>query len=160
MVFSIFVFASSGGFQSSVDTPDTANVLIDQFLDDYKINILESDVILHSSHWNFADDSGANLIVKTTGSGLERFDLRKVKAVGDERPTASNLMAERYFICSSNEKDPVISIEDPKIQKLICNLDINSRNVIVNRKRVGRQKSISTVAFTSQKIVWIAEIIW
>ena len=160
MVFSIFVFASSGGFQSSVDTPDTANVLIDQFLDDYKINILESDVILHSSHWNFADDSGANLIVKTTGSGLERFDLRKVKAVGDERPTASNLMAERYFICSSNEKDPVISIEDPKIQKLICNLDINSRNVIVNRKRVGRQKSISTVAFTSQKIVWIAEISW
>jgi hypothetical protein len=160
LVFMIFVFASSGGFQSSVDTPDTANVLIDQFLDDYKINIIESDVILHSSHWNFADDSGANLIVKIAGSELERFDLQKVKAVGDERPTASNLMDERYWICSSNEKEPVILIEDPKIQKLICNLDVNSRDVIVNRKRVGSQKSVSTVAFPSQKIVWIAEISW
>ena len=32
--------------------------------------------------------------------------------------------------------------------------------MIVTRERVGKEKSISTVAFPSQKIVWIAEIGW
>lgn len=160
LIFLMLVFSAIGGFQSTADTDGTTNLLINHFEEEYDITILESDVILHSSEWTLADDFGANLIVKTTDPDFERFALRKVTAVGDERPMASSLSDQRYFICPSNEKDPQISIKDANVQKLICNLDVNSSDVIVTSKRVGREKSISTVAFPSQKIVWIAEIGW